>query len=56
VVLGFNVDPNFRDALDALVLVDLTRTDPHLLSRYMGKDETEAFLRSHAHGDMARCA
>jgi putative hemolysin len=56
VVLGFNVDPNFRDSLDALVLVDLTRTDPHLLSRYMGKDETEAFLRSHAHGDMARCA
>lgn len=56
VVLGFNVDPAFRDALDALVLVDLTRTDPRLLARYMGKDETQAFLNHHARGHMARCA
>lgn len=56
VVLGFNVDPDFHDALDALVLVDLARTEPRLLARYMGKDETEVFLRTHKPPGMAQSA
>jgi putative hemolysin len=56
VVLGFNVDQDFRDALDALVLVDLARTDAKTLARYMGSAEVEAFLRIHADPRMAQCA
>ncbi len=44
-LLGFNVDPEFSDALDGLILVDLTRTEPRLLERYLGKAEAAEFLR-----------
>jgi putative hemolysin len=44
--LGFSVDPEFNDALDALVLVDLARTDPRTLIRYMGRQGAVAFLNS----------
>ena len=30
-VLGFNIDPDFNDTLDCLLLVDLRRTGPRLL-------------------------
>lgn len=43
-LLGFNVDTNFSDALDGLVIVDLRRTDPEILDRYMGKDGAANFL------------
>jgi hypothetical protein len=43
-LLGFNVDPDFSNALDGLILVDLTRTAPRLLERYLGKPEAHAFL------------
>jgi putative hemolysin len=43
-LLGFNVDPNFSDTLDGLILVDLTQTEPRLLQRYLGKQEAEQFL------------
>ncbi len=43
-LLGFNVDPEFADALDGLILVDLTRTEPNLLDRYLGKTEAAQFL------------
>jgi putative hemolysin len=43
-LLGFNLDPNFSDALDGLILVDLTETEPKLLARYLGKAEAERFL------------
>jgi Putative hemolysin len=36
-LLGFNVDRNFSDALDGLIMVDLTRTDPRMLERYLGR-------------------
>lgn len=45
--LGFGVDPKFGNAVDALVLVDLTRTDPRVLGRYMGQSGLESFLRFH---------
>ncbi|MCB2203982.1 lysophospholipid acyltransferase family protein [bacterium] len=46
-LLGFNVDPDFSDVLDGLILVDLTRTDPRVLERYMGKEGTASFLAYH---------
>jgi len=46
-MLGFNLDRNFSNVLDGLVLVDLRRSDPALLARYMGKADLTAFLRYH---------
>ncbi|HIJ76827.1 MAG TPA: lysophospholipid acyltransferase family protein [Deltaproteobacteria bacterium] len=42
--LGFSVDPKFNNALDALVLVDLARTDLRILGRYMGQQGAVSFL------------
>jgi putative hemolysin len=36
-LVGFNVDPQFADVLDGLVVVDLTKTDPKLVDRYLGQ-------------------
>jgi hypothetical protein len=47
VLLGFTVDPDFGDVLDGLILVDLTRVQPRILTRYMGADGLEAFLARH---------
>jgi putative hemolysin len=46
-ILGFNVDPSFSDALDALLLVDLRDAPLPLLERCMGRTEVQAFLESH---------
>lgn len=46
-ILGFNIDKEFGNVLDALIMVDLTRTDPKVLPRYLGKDGSEAFLSYH---------
>jgi hypothetical protein len=43
-LLGFSVDPEFSDALDGLILVDLTKTEPRLLERYLGRTEASQFL------------
>jgi len=43
-LLGFNVDPKFANVLDGLILVDLTKTEPKLLERYLGKREAVTFL------------
>ena len=47
-LLGFNVDPNFSNALDGLIVVDLVKTDPRLLERYMGKEAAASFLAYHS--------
>jgi putative hemolysin len=47
-LLGFNVDRNFGDALDGLLLVDLRKTHPGLLARYMGEAGSAAFRTYHA--------
>ena len=46
-LLGFNVDPQFADALDGLIVVDLTKTEPKLLDSYLGKHEATQFLAFH---------
>jgi putative hemolysin len=43
-VLGFNVDPAFNDALDALVVVDLRQVPAAVLGRYMGRDAARDYL------------
>ena len=46
-LLDFNVDREFSDALDGLILVDLTRTDEKMLQRYMGKENARRFFAWH---------
>lgn len=46
-LLGFNIDPDFANALDGLIVVDLTRTERKLLERYLGRAEAAAILDSH---------
>lgn len=46
-MLSFNVDRDFSNVLDGLVLVDLRRSDPSLLARYMGEAELTAFRSYH---------
>ena len=43
-LLGVNVDAKFSNALDGLIVVDLTKTEPKLLARYLGKQEAVQFL------------
>ncbi|MCU0724609.1 MAG: lysophospholipid acyltransferase family protein [Planctomycetes bacterium] len=45
--LGFNIDPDFGDALDGLIMTDLARTEPRILARYMGREEAAGFLAHH---------
>jgi putative hemolysin len=47
-VLSFNVDAEFSDVVDALMVVDLTRTAPTLLEKYMGKEGAARFHLYHA--------
>jgi hypothetical protein len=46
-VLAFNIDRDFHDALDALVVVDLPRAPVSVLRRYMGCDAARAYLACH---------
>lgn len=46
-VLSFNVDPAFNDSLDGLVLVDLRRTEAHVLRKYMGEAGYARFIAHH---------
>jgi hypothetical protein len=43
-LLAFSVDPAFGNTLDGFVLVDLTRTSPEALARYMGKEQSAMFF------------
>jgi putative hemolysin len=47
VLLSFNVDPAFSDVIDGLILVDLCKTDPRVLQRYMGKEGYADFMDYH---------
>lgn len=46
-LLAFSVDPQFGDTLDGFVMVDLTRTSPEILGRYMGKEQARRFFAWH---------
>ena len=47
-LLGFNVDRQFGDALDGLIMVDLREVEEAVLARYMGKRGAAAFRAYHA--------
>ena len=46
-LIGFNVDPAFGNALDGLIVVDLTKAPRNLVAKYMGQDRQAAYLRYH---------
>jgi putative hemolysin len=46
-ILGFNIDKEFGNVVDGLIMVDLLKTDPKLLERYMGKDGMAKFYSHH---------
>ncbi len=46
--LGFNVDPEFANVLDVLLVVDLRKTERRILERYMGRKGAEEFLGSYS--------
>lgn len=46
-ILEISVDRRFSNVLDGLVVVDLTKTNPHLLERYLGKAGADRFRAWH---------
>ena len=46
-LLGFNVDRKFSNVLDGLMVVDLRKTEPSVLERYMGREAAMAFRIRH---------
>ena len=50
-LLSFNVDPDFSNALDALVLVDLVSAPETLLKLYFGREDAGRFLDYHREQD-----
>jgi len=46
-ILDFNVDGDFSDVLDALIVVDLLKTSERLLERYLGKEGASTFRKFH---------
>ena len=57
-VLAFNLDRDFSDVVDALIIVDLAQTDVKNLGRYLGRSEARNFLEFHRTVDpaLAPCA
>ncbi|MCB9232479.1 MAG: GNAT family N-acetyltransferase [Bacteroidia bacterium] len=45
-LLAFNIDPDFSNVLDGLIMVDLTQTPPNVLRRYMGDEGMKKFLET----------
>ena len=46
-ILAFNVDPDFGDCIDGLILVDLRKTDPKVRAHYMGAEADARFRAYH---------
>ena len=46
-IAGFNVDTAFGNVADGLIIVDLTKTEPRMLERYLGKDGARQFQGYH---------
>lgn len=45
--LAFNRDPDFSNVLDGLIVVDLVKTNPKILSRYLGQPGASFFIKYH---------
>ena len=46
-LLGFNLDSQFGNVIDGLIMVDLPNTELKTLQRYMGKEEALTYINSH---------
>lgn len=46
-LIAFNVDPEFNNALDGLIVVDLKQVEHRTLSRYMGSEQALCYLEHH---------
>ncbi len=46
-VLGFSIDPEFGNTLDCLMLVDLRKTEPRVLRKYMSESAWARFQQKH---------
>jgi putative hemolysin len=46
-LISFNVDKSFSSCLDGLIMVDLTETDPKLVTKYMGEEVCRDYLAHH---------
>ncbi|MAE60336.1 MAG: glycerol acyltransferase [Planctomycetaceae bacterium] len=46
-LLGFNVDPEFGDVLDGLILIDVPMINRGILVRYFGRENAERFRAYH---------
>ena len=52
-LLSFNLDEDFGSCVDGLILVDLMKTDPKLIRKYMGAEGAEAYLKKHGRPEEA---
>ncbi len=46
-LVSFNVDPDFNNALDGLIMVDLKQVPVKTLARYMGSEHAQRYLEYH---------
>lgn len=46
-ILAFNLDKEFSDVVDGLILIDLRKTDKRTRRRYMGDEADDAFCKYH---------
>ena len=46
-ILSFNVDKDFSDVLDGLIMVDFTEMDARFLDKYMGEENSRAYREHH---------
>lgn len=49
-LLGFNVDNDFGEVLDGLIVVNLDETEPRILEKYLGREQSAAFSRYASEG------
>ena len=47
-MFSFNRDPDFSDGVDGLIDIELTRTEPRLLEKYMTPKGYAEFMKFHA--------
>ncbi len=52
-LLGFNIDPQFSNVIDGLILVDLLQAPPLLLEKYIGADTIRVLRNYHQQASTA---
>ncbi|MEM6258119.1 MAG: GNAT family N-acyltransferase [Planctomycetota bacterium] len=46
-LMGFNVDPDFGNVLDGLILIDVPSIDTRVMKKYLGEETGDAYLKYH---------